>query len=204
MLLTLLVAIVAQSIDPVEAGCRLTAHGIEGRRTAPTSLSVECPRDVVDADYLQQLAEYSIGLVPLDIDRHSYVEIATSIWFEWREGESWSAIPGQLVFPVTLQISPRLVERGGRQQACSYAFWPDRRGVPVNAEIACSVDGRAVRSGIRYVDRPMMTAIENARLLPVETIYCFQDRIHVRASVNGAPPPPLVEPDLPLLCESEE
>ncbi len=52
MLLTLLVAIVAQSIDPVEAGCRLTAHGIEGRRTAPTSLSVECPRDVVDADYL--------------------------------------------------------------------------------------------------------------------------------------------------------
>ena len=201
MIALLLAAAALQSAQPVEAECVLTADGMTDRNGPPTSLSVDCPDDVVDADYLQQVAEYALGIIPLEMPRGQTPRIATSVWFEWTESDNWKAIPGQPVFPVILRISPRLVEQGRRQMTCSYAFWPDERGVPANPEITCAVDGRAVRSGIRYVDGPMMTAIENARFLPVGTPYCFQDRIHVSASVNGAPPPPRDEADLPLLCE---
>lgn len=204
MLTTIILAAALQASGPVEAECALTAHGMTRRNGLPTSLSVDCPDDVTDREYLQQVADYAVGLIPLDFSGNAWPEIATSVWFEWTPESSWRPIPGQPVFRVSLRISPRLVERGRRHQTCSYAFWPDERGVPANAEIACSVDGRAISGGRRYVDGPMMVAIENARFLPVDTPYCFQDIIHVSASVNGAPPPPVDLPELPLLCEQEE
>jgi len=202
MIVSLILAMSLQSTEPVEAGCRLEAHGIEHRNPVPTSLTVDCPDDVVDAVYLQQLAEYAIGLIDLDIDRRSYPQIATSIWFEWHDDESWSAIPGQKVIDIVAQGSTRLVERGYRSQSCSYAVWPDGNGVPQIFEIYCLADGEYARGIVRFAERSMRAAIEGMRFLPVSVRYCFQDTSHTTMAVVGERSSSFAaEPDLPQLCE---
>lgn len=203
-MIALLLSAAIQIAAPVEAECVLTADGMTRRNSPPTALSVDCPDDVVDAAYLQQVADYAVGLIPLEFSGNIWSEIIPSVWFEWTPESSWTAIVGQQVINIVPMGSPRLVERGYRSQACSYAVWPDERGLSAEPQVYCLADGEEARNVIRHAQRSMLDAIENMRFLPVEVRYCFQDETFVTMSVIGERSyDPVAPPELPLLCEAD-
>ena len=205
MIVSMILAMSLQSAETVEAECHLTAQGLSRRNSIPTSLRVDCPDDVVDADSLQQIADYSVGQIPLDLDRGSRLEISETVRFGWGLDDSWVPIAGQRVINVIATNSrTRLVERGYRSQTCSYGIWPDTHGRPANSEIVCTT-GIYERPGSRRTARlRMLTAIGNMRFLPAEERYCFQEESFVEIAVwRDRSRGPDTPPPLPMICDRQ-
>jgi hypothetical protein len=205
MISGLILASALQIAGADEVECTLTAEGMTRHDRSPTSLSVDCPDDVVDASHLQEVADYAVGLIPLDLDRDSRLEIAETVRFDWSAQDSWKPIAGQRVIDViVLRGRPRSVENGYHSQACSYAIWPNANGRPGASEIHCMDSyGRPERFR-RIAERRMLAAIGDMRFLPVDASYCFQAESFVEIAMwRDRSRGPDTPPPLPMICDRQ-
>ncbi|MBI1237476.1 MAG: hypothetical protein GC188_12405 [Alphaproteobacteria bacterium] len=167
----------------LEADCRLTADLQSGRRSNRVrSLTVDCAAH--DDPALQAAAEQIVSQIDLDFWFGSNVLIAGQVWFEQNESGDWQALPGQFVIYSNLQIPVRLVESGYRQLSCAYAAHPDRRGRLADPETLCFIHEFSEPDFlIREANRDLLHDLERSRMLPTAIDYCFEDEVHITASV---------------------
>ena len=202
MFLSLLLAATLQSSELVDAPCLISAHGATRENPIPTSLTVDCPEDVVDAEQLQRVADQAIASISLDFDRGTNLQIIGGVWFEWTQETNWHAAIGERVIIAVPRLETRITESGHTRLGCSYAAWPDERGVPTDVETSCFLDGSGRGSLVRLTDRAVREAIDNTRFLPTRQAYCFQDEIRTTMGIGLTGGRTIEEPDLPMLCAS--
>lgn len=167
----------------LEADCGLTADLQTGRRSNRVrSLTVDCTAH--DDPVLQAAAEQIVSQIDLDFWFGSNALIAGQVWFEQTDAGTWQALPGQFVIYSDLQIPVRIVETGYRQLSCAYAAHPDQRGRLVEPETLCFIhEFSEPDSLIREANRDLLHDLERSRMLPTAIDYCFEDQVHITASV---------------------
>lgn len=209
-MLTLIASLLLQPTDQ-RAACSVEAGVGVGRRNSEIySLTAECPAG--SGPELQAAAQAALDQVDISEPFSSGAGVANEIYLEQLPDGDWQPIPGQFVIYTHLQMPVRIVERGYRHLACSFATRPDSGGRLADLRTTCRIDGddRQTRL-IRTAERDLAEALENSRLLPVPVNYCFSDELEISAAVinvSGRTPfeeeaSPAPHVDLPNLCEEE-